>query len=120
MYIEHSKPLEQYTTEELYNHFHFGNADIKYIAETSTEIPKESQSVEDRSSLRCASMHLQFSTKFLIGGDKSTMSDVVKAVSIELASLVHQFVSLPKDDQIVQTKHKLFLLGKIPKYNWNY
>ncbi|KAM4619132.1 putative nuclease HARBI1 [Polymixia lowei] len=49
-----------------------------------------------------------------IGVDKSTVSDVVKAVSIALASLVNQFVSLPKDDQIAQTKHKLFLLGNMP------
>ena len=33
MYVEHAKPLEQYTTEELYAHFHFGNADIEYIAD---------------------------------------------------------------------------------------
>ena len=49
-----------------------------------------------------------------IGVDKSTVSDVVKAVSIALASLVKQFVSLPKDDQITQTKHKFFLLGNMP------
>ena len=49
-----------------------------------------------------------------IGVDKSTVSDVVKAVSIALASLVNQFVSLPKDDQIAQTKHKFFLLENMP------
>uniref|UniRef100_A0A3Q1G5V3 Putative nuclease HARBI1 n=1 Tax=Acanthochromis polyacanthus TaxID=80966 RepID=A0A3Q1G5V3_9TELE len=49
-----------------------------------------------------------------IGVDKSTVSDVVKAVSIALASLVSQFVSLPKDDQIAQTKHNFFLLGNMP------
>uniref|UniRef100_A0A8D0AD42 DDE Tnp4 domain-containing protein n=1 Tax=Sander lucioperca TaxID=283035 RepID=A0A8D0AD42_SANLU len=41
-----------------------------------------------------------------IGVDKSTVSDVVKAASIALSSLVNQFVSLPKDVQISQTKHK--------------
>uniref|UniRef100_A0A3Q1ESG2 Putative nuclease HARBI1 n=1 Tax=Acanthochromis polyacanthus TaxID=80966 RepID=A0A3Q1ESG2_9TELE len=42
-----------------------------------------------------------------IGVDKSTVSDVVKAVSIALASLVSQ-------PSISQTKHKFFLLGNMP------
>lgn len=47
--------------------------------------------------------------------DKSTVSDVVKAVSIALASLVDQYVSLSKDDQISQTKCTcFFLLGNTP------
>ena len=33
VYVEHAKPLEQYTTEELYARFRFRNADIKYIAD---------------------------------------------------------------------------------------
>lgn len=49
-----------------------------------------------------------------IGVDKSTVGDVVKAVSIALASLVTQFVSLPKDDKISQTKQRQFLLGNLP------
>uniref|UniRef100_A0A8C7X4L8 DDE Tnp4 domain-containing protein n=1 Tax=Oryzias sinensis TaxID=183150 RepID=A0A8C7X4L8_9TELE len=49
-----------------------------------------------------------------IGVDKSTVSDVVKAVSIALASLVNQFVSFPNDVQIAQTMHKFFTLGNMP------
>uniref|UniRef100_A0A3B4XDK2 Putative nuclease HARBI1 n=1 Tax=Seriola lalandi dorsalis TaxID=1841481 RepID=A0A3B4XDK2_SERLL len=33
VYDDHTKPLEQYTTEELYARFQFGNADIKPIAD---------------------------------------------------------------------------------------
>lgn len=79
VYVEGAKPLEQYTTEELYTCFHFGNADMKYIADHVR--PK---------------LHI----------NTSTLSDVAKAVSITLASLVNQFVSLPKDDQISLANHK--------------
>uniref|UniRef100_A0A8C5DIE3 Putative nuclease HARBI1 n=1 Tax=Gouania willdenowi TaxID=441366 RepID=A0A8C5DIE3_GOUWI len=49
-----------------------------------------------------------------IGVDKSTVSKVVKAESVTLASLVNQFVCFPRDDQISQTKHKFLLLGNMP------
>lgn len=49
-----------------------------------------------------------------VGVDKSTVINLVKALSIALANLVNQFVSLPKNDQIAQTKHKFFLLGNMP------
>uniref|UniRef100_A0A8C4RFS1 DDE Tnp4 domain-containing protein n=1 Tax=Erpetoichthys calabaricus TaxID=27687 RepID=A0A8C4RFS1_ERPCA len=49
-----------------------------------------------------------------MGVDKSTVSNVVKAVSVELASLVNEFVSFPKDDQMAQTKRSFFLLGNTP------
>uniref|UniRef100_A0A8C4SZ38 Putative nuclease HARBI1 n=1 Tax=Erpetoichthys calabaricus TaxID=27687 RepID=A0A8C4SZ38_ERPCA len=49
-----------------------------------------------------------------MGVDKSTVSNVVKAVSVELASLVNEFLSFPKDDQMAQTKRSFFLLGNMP------
>ena len=123
VYVERAKPLEQYTTEELYARFRFGNADIKYIADLVR--PKlqrrthrsHSLSVEEQVLI---ALRFYASGTFYqvvgdnIGVDKSTVSDVVKVVSIALASLVNQFVSLPKDDQIAQTKHKFFLLGNMP------
>lgn len=33
VYVEHAKPLQQYTSGELYAHFRFGRDDIKYIAD---------------------------------------------------------------------------------------
>lgn len=38
----------------------------------------------------------------------------MKSLSIALASLVNQFLSFPKNDRIVQTKYKFFLLGYMP------
>ncbi|XP_070844131.1 putative nuclease HARBI1 [Chaetodon trifascialis] len=123
VYVERAKPLEQYTTEELYVHFRFGNADIKYIADfVRPKLQRRTQRSHSLSVEEQVLIALCFyaSGTFYqvvgdnIGVDKSTVSDVVKAVSIALASLVNQFVSLPKDDQIALTKHKLFLLGNMP------
>lgn len=44
---------------------------------------------------------------------KSTVSNVVKAVSVALARLINQFVSFPKDDQTAQAKHKFFQMGNM-------
>ncbi|XP_051507181.1 putative nuclease HARBI1 [Myxocyprinus asiaticus] len=123
VYVERIKLLEQYTTEELYALFHFGNADIKYIADLirpklQCKNPRShALSVEEQ-----ALIALRFYTTgtfYQVVGDnlgvnKSTLSDVVKSVSIALASQVNQSVSFPKDDQIAQSKHKVFLLGNMP------
>ncbi|XP_042607187.1 putative nuclease HARBI1 [Cyprinus carpio] len=122
VYVEHAQALEQYTTEELYARFRFGNAPIKYIADLVR--PKRQWRTRRSHSLSVEKqvlIGLRFyaSGTFYqvvgdnIGVDKSTVSDVVKAVSIALAGLVNQFVSLPKDVQIAQTKHKFFLLGNM-------
>lgn len=50
-----------------------------------------------------------------IGVDTSTVSWVVKAVSVTLNSLVNQFVCFPRNDQISQSKCKFLLLGNMPK-----
>lgn len=112
MHAECAKPLEQYTTEELYARFCFGNADIKYIADhVRPQLQRRAQrsdslSVEEQVLI---SLHFNaFGTFNQVVGDnirveKSTVSDVVKDVSVAPASLVNQFVLLPKDDQIAQT-----------------
>lgn len=123
VYVEYAQPLEQYTTDELYARFHFGNANIKYIADLVR--PKlqrrtgrsHSLSVEEQVLI---SLRFYASGTFYqvvgdnIGVDKSTVSDVVKAVSIALAGLVNQFVSLPKDVQIAQTQTSFFFWGTCP------
>nr|XP_055029757.1 putative nuclease HARBI1 [Misgurnus anguillicaudatus] len=124
VYVERAQPLEQYTTEELYARFRSGNADIKYIADlVRPKLQRRTRRSHSLSVEQQVLIGLRFyaSGTFYqvvgdnIGVDKSTVSDVVKAVSIALASLVNQFVSLPKDVQIAQTKHKFFLLwGTFP------
>uniref|UniRef100_A0A671KZY0 DDE Tnp4 domain-containing protein n=1 Tax=Sinocyclocheilus anshuiensis TaxID=1608454 RepID=A0A671KZY0_9TELE len=49
-----------------------------------------------------------------MGVRKATVSNVVKAMSVALGSLINQFVSFPKDDQTAQTKHKFFQMGNMP------
>uniref|UniRef100_A0A8C5GDH5 Putative nuclease HARBI1 n=1 Tax=Gouania willdenowi TaxID=441366 RepID=A0A8C5GDH5_GOUWI len=123
VYVERSKPLEQYTNEELYARFRFGNADIKYIADlVRPELQRRtrrshSMSVEEQ--VLIALRFYAFGSFYQvvgdsIGVDKSTVSKVVKAVSVTLASLVNQFVCFPRDDQISQTNHKFLLLGNMP------
>ncbi|XP_039659004.1 putative nuclease HARBI1 [Perca fluviatilis] len=121
--VERAQQLEQYTTEELYDRFRFGNADIEYIADL---VRPNLQRRTRRSHSLSVEVQVLIGLPFYasgtfyqvvgdnIGVDKSTVNDVVKAVSIALASLVNQFVSLPKDVQIAQTKHKFFLLGNMP------
>uniref|UniRef100_A0A3B1JDY8 Putative nuclease HARBI1 n=1 Tax=Astyanax mexicanus TaxID=7994 RepID=A0A3B1JDY8_ASTMX len=123
VYLERAKPLEQYTTEELYARFRFGNADIKYIADlVRAKLQRRTRRSHSLSVEEQVLIALRFyaSGTFYqvvgdnVGVDKSTVSNVVKAVSIALASLINQFVSLPKDDQIAQTKQKFFILGNMP------
>ncbi|GAA6103008.1 putative nuclease HARBI1 [Tachysurus ichikawai] len=123
VYVERAQPLEQYTTEELYARFRFGKADIKYIADlVRPKLQRRTRRSHSLSVEEQVLIGLRFyaSGTFYqvvgdnIGVDKSTVSDVVKAVSIALASLVNQFVSFQKDVQIAQTKHKFFLLGNMP------
>ncbi|XP_051787206.1 putative nuclease HARBI1 [Erpetoichthys calabaricus] len=120
MYAERAKPLAQYTTEELYARFCFGKDDIKYIADL---VRPKLQHKTKRSHALSVEEQCLIALRFYASGtfyqvvgdnmgvDKSTVSNVVKAVSVELASLVNEFVSFPKDDQMAQTKQSFFLLG---------
>ncbi|XP_039618106.1 putative nuclease HARBI1 [Polypterus senegalus] len=123
MYAEHAKPLSKYTTEELYAHFRFGRDDIKYIADlvrpNLQHKTKRSHALSVEEQYLIALRFYASGTFYQVVGDnmgvdKSTVSNVVKAVSIELASLVNEFVSFPKDDQMAQTKRSFFLLGNMP------
>ncbi|XP_039605726.1 putative nuclease HARBI1 [Polypterus senegalus] len=123
MYAERAKPLAQYTTEELYARFRFGRDDIKYIAYL---VRPKVQHKTKRSHALSVEEQCLIALRFYASGtfyqvvgdnmgvDKSTVSNVVKAVSVELASLVNEFVSFPKDDQMAQTKRSFFLLGNMP------
>uniref|UniRef100_A0A8C4TN23 Putative nuclease HARBI1 n=1 Tax=Erpetoichthys calabaricus TaxID=27687 RepID=A0A8C4TN23_ERPCA len=123
MYAKRAKPLAQYTTEELYAHFRFGRHDIKYIADLVRpklqHKTKRSHALSVEEQCLIALLFYASGTFYQVvgdnmGGDKSTVSNVVKAVSVELASLVNEFVSFPKDDQMAQTKRSFFLLGNMP------
>uniref|UniRef100_A0A8C7Z876 Putative nuclease HARBI1 n=1 Tax=Oryzias sinensis TaxID=183150 RepID=A0A8C7Z876_9TELE len=123
VYVERAQPLEQYTTEELYARFRFGNADIKYIADlVRPKLQRRTRRSHSLSVEQQVLIGLRFyaSGTFYqvvgdsIGVDNSTVNYVVKAVSIALASLVNQFVSFPNDVQIAHTKHKFFTLGNMP------
>uniref|UniRef100_A0A3B3I9Z0 Putative nuclease HARBI1 n=1 Tax=Oryzias latipes TaxID=8090 RepID=A0A3B3I9Z0_ORYLA len=123
VYVERAQPLEQYTTEELYARFRFGNADIKYIADlVRPKLQRRTRRSHSHSVEQQVLIGLRFyasGTFYQVVGDnigveKSTVSDVVKAVSIALASLVNPFASFPNDVQIAQTKHKFFTLGNMP------
>ncbi|XDV23817.1 hypothetical protein PO909_028214, partial [Leuciscus waleckii] len=126
--IEHKPKLIscnrcQYTTEELYVRFRFGKADIEYLVNLLR--PKlqhrtqrsHSLSVEDQ--ILIALRFYACGTFYQVVGDymgvvKSAVCDVVRDVSIALASLVNEFVSFPKDNQIDQAKRSFFLLGNMP------
>uniref|UniRef100_A0A8C5ER96 Putative nuclease HARBI1 n=1 Tax=Gouania willdenowi TaxID=441366 RepID=A0A8C5ER96_GOUWI len=117
------REYKQYTNEELYARFRFGNADIKYIAElVRPELQRRTRRSHSMSVEEQVLIALRFyaSGSFYqvvgdsIGVDKSTVNKVVKAVSVTLASLVNQFVCFPRDDQISQTKGKFLLLGNMP------
>uniref|UniRef100_A0AAY5KEH2 Putative nuclease HARBI1 n=1 Tax=Esox lucius TaxID=8010 RepID=A0AAY5KEH2_ESOLU len=118
-----SLPLGKYTTEELYVRFRFGKADIEYLVNLLR--PKlqhrtqrsHSLSVEDQ--ILIALRFYACGTFYQVVGHymgvvKSAVCDVVRDVSIALASLVNEFVSFSKDNQIAQAKCSFFLLGNMP------
>ncbi|KAM4540107.1 putative nuclease HARBI1 [Odontesthes bonariensis] len=122
VYAERAKPLEQYTSEELYARFRFGRDDIKYIADVRPTLQHKTQrshalSVKEQCLI---ALHFYACGTFYqvigdnMGVDKSTVSNMVKVVSVALGSGINQFVSFPKDDQIAQTKHTFFHMGNMP------
>uniref|UniRef100_A0A8C4RXJ8 Putative nuclease HARBI1 n=1 Tax=Erpetoichthys calabaricus TaxID=27687 RepID=A0A8C4RXJ8_ERPCA len=112
MYAERAKPLAQYTTEELYARFCFGRDNIKYIADL---VRPKLQHKTKRSHVLSVEEQCLIVLRFYASGtfyqvvgdnmgvDKSTVTNVVKAVLVELASLVNEFVSFPKDDQMAHS-----------------
>ncbi|XP_056441367.1 putative nuclease HARBI1 [Gadus chalcogrammus] len=123
VYAERAKPLEQYTSDELYARFRFGRDDIKYISDlirpTLQHKTRRSHALSVEEQCLIALRFYACGTFYQVigdymGVDKSTVSNVVKVVSMALGSLINQFVSFPKDDQIAQTKHKFFHMGNMP------
>ncbi|KAL7405376.1 hypothetical protein ABVT39_028106 [Epinephelus coioides] len=123
MYVERTKPLEQYTTEELYARFRFGKADIEYLVsllrpklqhrtQRSHGLSVEDQILIDLGFYACGTFYQVVGD--YMGVAKSAVCDVVKDVSIALANLVNEFVSFPKDNQIAQAKRSFFILGNMP------
>ncbi|KAM4531402.1 putative nuclease HARBI1 [Odontesthes bonariensis] len=123
VYAERAKPLKQYTSEELYARFRFGRDDIKYIADLvrptlqhktqrSHALSVEEQCLIALRFYACGTFYQVIGDN--MGVDKSTVSNVVKVVSVALGSLINQFVSFPKDDQIAQTKHTFFHMRNMP------
>ncbi|ROI81792.1 Protein ANTAGONIST OF LIKE HETEROCHROMATIN PROTEIN 1 [Anabarilius grahami] len=123
VHAERAKPLEQYTSEELYASFRFGRDDIKYIADlvrpTLQHQTQRSHALSVEEQCLIALCFYACGTFFQVIGDnmgvrKATVSNVVTAMSVALGSLINQFVSIPKDDQTAQTKHKFFQMGNMP------
>ncbi|XP_048045462.1 putative nuclease HARBI1 [Megalobrama amblycephala] len=123
VHAECAKPLEQYTSEELYAHFRFGRDDIKYIAylvrPTLQHQTQRSHALSVEEQCLIALRFYEYGTFYQETGDnmgvrKSTVSNVVKAMSVALGSLINQFASFPKDDQTAQTKNKFFQMGNMP------
>ncbi|XP_034057153.1 putative nuclease HARBI1 [Gymnodraco acuticeps] len=123
VHTERPKPLQQYTTEELYNRFRFGLDYINYIAGLV------------RPQLQCRTLRshaLTVEEQFLIalrfyacgtfyeviadsmGVHRTTVGEVVTAVSDALARLLDHFVTFPTDGQIAKVKQNFFLLGDMP------
>uniref|UniRef100_A0A3B3SW79 DDE Tnp4 domain-containing protein n=1 Tax=Paramormyrops kingsleyae TaxID=1676925 RepID=A0A3B3SW79_9TELE len=110
----HAQPLEQYTTEELYACFCFGRDDIKYIADL---VRPKLQHRSQKSHALSVEEHCLIALCFYASGtfnqvvgdnmevEKSTISNVVKAVSVAL------------DDQMAQTTCSFYLLGIMPNTN---
>ncbi|XDV16254.1 hypothetical protein PO909_016050 [Leuciscus waleckii] len=103
VYVERTKPLEQYTTEELYVRFCFGKADIKYLVNL---LRPKLQHRTQRSHGHQILIALRFyacGTFYQVVGDymgvvKSAVCDVVRDV----------------DNHIAQAKRSFFLLGNMP------
>lgn len=106
VYVEHTKPLEQHTTEELYARFCFGKVDLEYLVNLlRPKLQHRTQrshglSVEDKIliALRFYACGTFYQVIDYMGVAKSAVCDVVRDVSFALASLVNEFVSFPKDN----------------------
>uniref|UniRef100_A0A3B3SZR7 DDE Tnp4 domain-containing protein n=1 Tax=Paramormyrops kingsleyae TaxID=1676925 RepID=A0A3B3SZR7_9TELE len=110
MYVERTKPLEQYTTEELYVRFRFGKADIEYLVNLlRPKLKHRTQrshglSVEDQ--ILIALRFYACGTFYQVVGDymgvvKSAVCDVVRDVSIALATIdcTHVHIQAPRENE---------------------
>lgn len=124
VYVVRTKPkLEQYTTEELYAWFRFGKAGIEYLVDLLwPNLQHRTQRSHGLSMTDQTLIAVHFhacGTFYQVVGDyvgvvKLAVCDVVKDVSIAVASLLKEFVSFLEDNQIAQAKRSSFLLGNMP------
>ncbi|KAK1900999.1 putative nuclease HARBI1 [Dissostichus eleginoides] len=122
VHTERPKPLQQYTTEELYDRFRFGLDDINYIADLVRQLQcrtlqSHALTVEEQVliALRfyaCGSFYQVIADS--MGVHKTTVGEVVTAVSDALARLLAHFVTFPNDGQIAKVRQNFFLLGDMP------
>ncbi|XP_034073100.1 putative nuclease HARBI1 [Gymnodraco acuticeps] len=123
VHTERPKPLQQYTTEELYNRFPFGLDDINYIADLvrpqlqcrtlrSHALTVEEQILIALRFYACGTFYEVIADS--MGVHRTTVGEVVTAVSDALARLLDHFVTFPTDGQIAKVKQNFFLLGDMP------
>ncbi|KAM3849470.1 putative nuclease HARBI1 [Diretmus argenteus] len=123
VHTERPKPLQQYTTEELYDRFRFGLDDVNYIADLvrpqlqhrtlrSHALTVEGQVLIALRFYACGAFYQVIADS--MGVHKTTVGEVGTAVSDALAHLLDQFVTFPNDGQIAKVKQIFFLLGDMP------
>ncbi|KAK1904071.1 putative nuclease HARBI1 [Dissostichus eleginoides] len=121
VHTERPKPLQQYTTEGLYDSFRFGLDDL--IADLvrpqlqcrtlrSHALTVEEQVLIALRFYACGTFYQVIADS--MGVHKTTVGEVVTVVSDALARLLDHFVTFPNDGQIAKVKQKCFLLGDMP------
>ncbi|XP_068728205.1 putative nuclease HARBI1 [Montipora capricornis] len=118
-------PLNHYSEEELRSRYRFGREGINAIVELlSDEIAPSTRRNHSLSATEQVLVTLRFlaSGSFLevigdtfLSYDKSTVSRVVRRVTLALASKVNDFVKFPTTaNERVEIKHGLFRVGGFP------
>jgi len=118
-------PLNHYSEEELRSRYRFGREGINFIVELlSDEIAPSTRRNHSLSATEQVLVTLRFlaSGSFLevigdtfLSYDKSTVSRVVRRVTLALASKVNEFVKFPTTaNERDEIKHGLFRVGGFP------
>lgn len=124
-YRREVNPLEDYTESELRSRYRFGSAGIRYIVDLLTdEISPETRRSKSLSSL----MQVLITLRFLASGsflqvvgdtffafDKSTVSRVVRRVTVALARKIDEFVKFPQTrEERDEVKRGLYNIAGFP------
>lgn len=124
-YYRELDPLNHYSEEELRSRYRFGREGINFIVELLSDEIAPSTS---RSHSLSATEQVLVALRFLASGsflevigdtfssyDKSTVSRVVRRVTLALASKVNDFVKFPTTpNERDEIKHGLFRVGGFP------
>uniref|UniRef100_A0A672LWG1 Putative nuclease HARBI1 n=1 Tax=Sinocyclocheilus grahami TaxID=75366 RepID=A0A672LWG1_SINGR len=114
VHAEHAKPLEQYTSEELYARFRFGRDDIKYIADlvrpTLQHQTQRSHALSVEEQCLIALRFYACGTFYQVIGDnmgvrKATVSNVVKAIQLRLSTSFFQMGNMPSTIGAIDCTH---------------